>query len=94
MVEEGIELSAIHDNVVVKVPIGIPGLRAVVELREKNINTNVTLIFNPSQALLGPDRQVLAKDDDGGEGFNSRISNFELPENGVYTIIPSAIDST
>ena len=52
MVEEGRELSAIHDNVVVKVPIGSAGLRAVVKLREENINTNVTLIFNPSQALL------------------------------------------
>ena len=28
MVEEGRELSAIHDNVVVKVPIGIAGLQA------------------------------------------------------------------
>jgi len=52
MVEEGRKLSAIHDNVVVKVPIGIAGLQAVVKLREENINTNVTLIFNPSQAIL------------------------------------------
>lgn len=52
MVEEGRELAAIHDNVVVKVPIGAEGLRAVVKLREENINTNVTLIFNPSQAVL------------------------------------------
>jgi len=52
MVEEGRKLSAIHDNVVVKVPIGLDGLRAVVKLREENINTNVTLIFNPSQAVL------------------------------------------
>ena len=51
-VEEGRELAAIHDNVVVKVPIGAEGLRAVVKLREENINTNVTLIFNPSQAVL------------------------------------------
>ena len=52
MVEEGRELAAIHDNVVGKVPIGAEGLRAVVKLREENINTNVTLIFNPSQAVL------------------------------------------
>lgn len=52
MVEEGRELAAIHDNVVVKVPIGAEGLRAVVKLREENIKTNVTLIFNPSQAVL------------------------------------------
>lgn len=52
MVEEGRELAAIHDNVVIKVPIGPEGLRAVKKLREENINTNVTLIFSPSQALL------------------------------------------
>ncbi|MEE9274611.1 MAG: fructose-6-phosphate aldolase [bacterium] len=52
MVEEGRELAAIHKNVVVKVPIGAPGLRSVKKLREEDINTNVTLIFNPAQALL------------------------------------------
>ncbi|MBI3128267.1 MAG: fructose-6-phosphate aldolase [Candidatus Tectomicrobia bacterium] len=52
MVEEGRELAAIHDNVVVKVPIGLDGLKAVKKLREENISTNVTLIFNPAQALL------------------------------------------
>lgn len=52
MVDEGRELAAIQDNVVVKVPIGAEGLRAVKKLREENINTNVTLIFNSSQAVL------------------------------------------
>ncbi|MEK6711148.1 MAG: fructose-6-phosphate aldolase [Nitrospinota bacterium] len=52
MVEEGRELAAIHENVVVKVPIGLDGLRAVKKFREENIATNVTLIFNPAQALL------------------------------------------
>jgi transaldolase len=52
MVEEGRDLSQIHKNVVVKVPIGPDGLRAAKKLREENIDTNVTLIFNPSQALL------------------------------------------
>ncbi len=52
MVEEGRELAAIHENVVVKVPVGTEGLRAVRKLREENIDVNVTLIFNPAQALL------------------------------------------
>ncbi|MEE9239650.1 MAG: fructose-6-phosphate aldolase, partial [bacterium] len=52
MVEEGRDLSQIHENVVVKVPVGTEGLRAAKKLREENIDTNVTLIFNPSQALL------------------------------------------
>ena len=52
MVEEGRSLSAIHENVVVKVPVGVPGLRATNKMREENIDTNVTLIFSPAQALL------------------------------------------
>jgi transaldolase len=52
MVEEGRDLSRIHENVVVKVPVGPEGLRAAKKLREENIDTNVTLIFSPSQALL------------------------------------------
>ena len=52
MVEEGRELAAIHENVVVKVPVGVEGLRAVKAMREENINTNVTLIFSPVQAML------------------------------------------
>ena len=52
MVEEGRELAAIHENVVVKVPVGVDGLRAVKAMREENINTNVTLIFSPAQAML------------------------------------------
>lgn len=52
MVEEGRDLAAIHENVVVKVPVGVEGLRAVKAMREENINTNVTLIFSPAQAML------------------------------------------
>ncbi|MDA0999298.1 MAG: fructose-6-phosphate aldolase [bacterium] len=52
MVEEGRTLAAIHENVVVKVPVGPAGLRAASKFREENIRTNVTLIFNPAQALL------------------------------------------
>tara|TARA_B100000686_G_scaffold27320_2_gene26879 strand:- start:13763 stop:14407 length:645 start_codon:yes stop_codon:yes gene_type:complete len=52
MVDEGCELNSIHKNVVVKIPIGYDGIKAVKSLRNKNIDTNVTLIFNASQALL------------------------------------------
>ena len=52
MVEEGRELAAIHENVVVKVPVGVEGLRAVKALREENVDTNVTLVFSPAQAML------------------------------------------
>lgn len=52
MVAEGRKLAALHPNIVVKVPIGPEGLKAVRTLADENIRTNVTLIFQPSQALL------------------------------------------
>lgn len=52
MVEEGRALAALHENVVVKVPVGVEGLRAVKALREESVNTNVTLVFSPAQAML------------------------------------------
>ena len=52
MVEEALELVKIHPNVVIKIPMTIEGLKAVKILSDKNIRTNVTLIFSTSQALL------------------------------------------
>ncbi|NOY78897.1 MAG: fructose-6-phosphate aldolase [Calditrichaeota bacterium] len=52
IVREGRELSKIHKNIVVKVPVIMDGLKAVKTLEEEGIRTNVTLIFSPSQALL------------------------------------------
>ncbi len=52
MVKEAEELSKIHENIVVKIPMTEDGLRAVKRLSAKGIKTNVTLIFSSSQALL------------------------------------------
>ncbi len=52
MVEEGVQLSKIHKNIVIKVPMTDEGLKAIKILREKGIKTNCTLIFSPLQALL------------------------------------------
>jgi len=52
MVEEGRELSAIHPNVVIKVPLIKEGLQACKQLRSEGIGVNVTLCFSASQALL------------------------------------------
>ncbi len=40
------------NNLVVKIPMSLEGLKAVKILKEKNIKTNVTLIFSANQALL------------------------------------------
>lgn len=52
MLKEARELAAIHKNIVVKIPLIREGLKAVKTLSAENINTNVTLCFSPSQALL------------------------------------------
>ncbi len=52
MVSEAAELAAIHPNIVVKIPMTAEGLKATKILADKNIRTNVTLVFSANQALL------------------------------------------
>ena len=52
MIEEAAELSKIHKNIVIKIPMTAEGLKAVKKLSEMGIKTNVTLIFSPAQAIL------------------------------------------
>jgi transaldolase len=52
IVAEGRELAKIHDNIVVKIPMGTEGIKAVKKFAADRIRTNVTLIFSPLQALL------------------------------------------
>jgi len=52
MVREGRALAAIAENIVVKVPMGREGIRAVAALGAEGIETNVTLVFSANQAIL------------------------------------------
>ncbi|MCK4419865.1 fructose-6-phosphate aldolase [Candidatus Aerophobetes bacterium Ae_b3a] len=52
MIKEARELSKIHKNIVVKIPIIKEGLKAVKVLSEEGIKTNVTLVFSAGQAIL------------------------------------------
>src|SRR5512143_2667907 len=52
MMKEARALAKVADNVVVKVPLIVEGLRAVRSLASEGIRTNVTLCFSPVQALL------------------------------------------
>lgn len=52
MVTEALDLSKINNNIVIKIPMCIEGLKAVKILSNKGIKTNVTLIFSSAQALL------------------------------------------
>lgn len=52
MIEEARELAALANNVVVKIPMTVEGLKAVKVLSNEGIKTNVTLVFSANQALL------------------------------------------
>ena len=52
ILKEGRELSSIHKNIVVKVPLIKEGLKAVKTLTGEGIKVNVTLCFSPTQAIL------------------------------------------
>ena len=52
MLKEARRLASIHDNIVIKVPMTIDGIKATRQLSEEGIKTNVTLIFSPLQALM------------------------------------------
>lgn len=52
LIADARELAKIHKNVVVKIPMTLPGLSAVKTLSAEGIKTNVTLVFSPVQALM------------------------------------------
>ena len=52
MIKEARHLAKIHDNIVVKIPMIVDGLKATHRLAEEGIKTNVTLAFSPLQALM------------------------------------------
>ncbi len=52
MIKEARELSKLADNIVIKIPVCIEGLKATKMLSAEGIRVNMTLIFSPSQGLL------------------------------------------
>ncbi len=52
MIAEGEKLAALHENIVVKVPMIKDGIKAIKYFSSKGIKTNCTLIFSAGQAIL------------------------------------------
>jgi transaldolase len=52
MVAEGEKLAAIHENIVVKVPMIKDGIKAIRYFSDRGIRTNCTLVFSAGQAIL------------------------------------------
>jgi transaldolase len=52
MLAEARHLAKLHENIVVKIPMTVEGMKAVKTLTAEGIRTNVTLCFSANQALL------------------------------------------
>ncbi|MGC8645787.1 MAG: fructose-6-phosphate aldolase [Thermoplasmata archaeon] len=52
MIEEARKLKALGENVVVKIPTTVEGLKALKALKREKIETNATLVFSVSQAIM------------------------------------------
>ena len=52
IIREGKELAALHDQIVVKVPMIKEGVKAIKYFSDHGIKTNCTLVFSAGQALL------------------------------------------
>ncbi len=52
IIKEGKELAALHEQIVVKVPMIKEGVKAIKYFADNGIKTNCTLVFSAGQALL------------------------------------------
>ena len=52
MLKEARELAAMHENIVIKLPIAAESLAAIKQLKAEGIKTNATLCFSANQAIL------------------------------------------
>ncbi len=52
ILREAHDLAKVHENIVVKIPMIKEGMKALRQLSGEGIRTNITLVFNPNQALI------------------------------------------
>ena len=52
MLKQGREFAEIADNIVVKIPMTLDGVKAIAQLTKEGIKTNCTLVFSAGQALM------------------------------------------
>lgn len=91
IMEQGRALAAIRDNVVVKVPLILDGIKAINALAQEGIRSNCTLCFSPTQALLAAKAGAAyispflgRVDDISSEGMNLLQEIIQIYENYGY----------
>jgi transaldolase len=52
MLKQGRAFAEIADNIVVKIPMTLDGVKAIAQLTKEDIKTNCTLVFSSGQALM------------------------------------------
>lgn len=91
MLKEALEVHSWHPNIVVKVPLIVPGVKLVKELTQREIRTNVTLVFSVAQAMLAAkagatyiSNFVGRVDDIGGDGMEAVRDTVNMVETYGY----------
>ena len=84
LLEEAVRIASIAPNVVVKIPMTVEGLKAVPVLeKEKNVKTNVTMIFSSTQSFLAMK---------AGASFVSIVlSRLDAVANESYILVEDAV---
>jgi transaldolase len=98
MLKEGREFATWGENVYVKVPFGVEGIKAVAQFSKEEIPTNVTLVFSVNQVLLAANAGatlissfVGRLDDIGYDGIETIRQSVELIETfGFQSLILAA----
>jgi transaldolase len=98
MLDEGRKLAKIADNVVVKVPLTLDGIKAIKTFTDEEIKTNCTLCFSATQALVAAKAGATyispfigRLDDISADGMNLIGDIVEIYENyGFYTEVLAA----
>ncbi|MAE61141.1 MAG: fructose-6-phosphate aldolase [Planctomycetaceae bacterium] len=103
MLREGRELAKIADNIVIKLPCIVDGVRACKTLSDEGIRTNLTLCFQPVQALIVAKAGAFIVspfigriDDIGEDGMNLIAQIRQIYDNYGYTtkILAASIRGT
>src|SRR3546814_14645886 len=100
MLNEGRTLAKLADNIVVKAPLTVDGLKTCKALSDDGIQVNVTLCFSAAQAILVANAgaasispSVSGPHDTGDDGLQPKAAIVEL-YNASPDIPPASVDDS
>jgi transaldolase len=93
MVREGLKWREVADNIVVKIPMTLEGLKAIRILSQQSIPTNCTLVFSPVQALMAAKAGATMVSPFVGRLDDIQVSGMEVVEQIVDIFTNYAIDT-